>query len=223
MSLRGVKVDYAGVSGMLSSVQGSHLSATDCSVQGAGLTGVEVQGGATAEVTGFDIKDCKRGIVVRGEGSHADVRGETSISGCSLVGVGAVLGGQVSLTDVEVHHCKVGLFADDDPTSKVTATRVNVHHMDNFEYRGNVVIVPDRPAAGPSSSAAPASLLPPSPSSTTNKTCANCGVSATLLAQDDRKLLMCSQCRSVRYCSRECQRAHWKAGHKAECNAHKQG
>ena len=52
--------------------------------------------------------------------------------------------------------------------------------------------------------------------------CANCGVSATQLAKDDKKLLNCSQCRSVRYCSRECQRAHWRAGHKAECKARKQ-
>ena len=27
----------------------------------------------------------------------------------------------------------------------------------------------------------------------------------------------CSRCRSVAYCSPECQRAHWKAGHKTEC------
>jgi hypothetical protein len=30
-------------------------------------------------------------------------------------------------------------------------------------------------------------------------------------------MLQCSQCLSVRYCGAECQRAHWKAGHKAVC------
>ena len=28
---------------------------------------------------------------------------------------------------------------------------------------------------------------------------------------------VCSKCREVRYCSPECQRAHWKAGHKSTC------
>jgi len=31
------------------------------------------------------------------------------------------------------------------------------------------------------------------------------------------KLLICSQCRNSRYCSRPCQKAHWKTGHKLEC------
>ena len=28
---------------------------------------------------------------------------------------------------------------------------------------------------------------------------------------------ICSACRAVRYCSAECQRAHWKKGHKRAC------
>uniref|UniRef100_A0A7S4FNL6 MYND-type domain-containing protein n=1 Tax=Eutreptiella gymnastica TaxID=73025 RepID=A0A7S4FNL6_9EUGL len=31
------------------------------------------------------------------------------------------------------------------------------------------------------------------------------------------KYKQCARCRAVSYCSKECQRAHWKAGHKAEC------
>ena len=29
----------------------------------------------------------------------------------------------------------------------------------------------------------------------------------------------CSRCKVVKYCSRECQRRHWKAGHREECCA----
>jgi hypothetical protein len=29
--------------------------------------------------------------------------------------------------------------------------------------------------------------------------------------------LRCSRCKEARYCSAECQRRHWKAGHKTEC------
>ena len=31
------------------------------------------------------------------------------------------------------------------------------------------------------------------------------------------KLLFCSRCKKVAYCSSECQRVHWKAGHKHDC------
>jgi hypothetical protein len=33
-----------------------------------------------------------------------------------------------------------------------------------------------------------------------------------------QQLLVCSRCRNVRYCSRPCQKAHWKEGHKLECS-----
>ena len=39
--------------------------------------------------------------------------------------------------------------------------------------------------------------------------CANC------FAPGDT--LRCSRCKSAFYCSRECQSAHWKGGHKAKC------
>jgi TPR repeat protein len=39
--------------------------------------------------------------------------------------------------------------------------------------------------------------------------CAKC------LVEDGR--FQCAACRSVSYCSKECQRSHWKAGHKQEC------
>jgi hypothetical protein len=53
--------------------------------------------------------------------------------------------------------------------------------------------------------------------STTNLTegemCANCYVLEKTLHD---KLLKCGQCRLIKYCSRECQREHWKA-HKKQC------
>ncbi|CAH1775893.1 unnamed protein product [Owenia fusiformis] len=39
--------------------------------------------------------------------------------------------------------------------------------------------------------------------------CSNCG--------SPNKLHMCSACHMVRYCGRECQKAHWKQTHKDEC------
>jgi hypothetical protein len=53
--------------------------------------------------------------------------------------------------------------------------------------------------------------------STTNLTqgemCANCYVLEKTLHE---KLLRCGQCRLIKYCSRECQTAHWRA-HKKQC------
>ena len=40
--------------------------------------------------------------------------------------------------------------------------------------------------------------------------CANCGVS-------DKPLLACARCVLVHYCSRECQKEHWKNDHKQRC------
>ena len=42
--------------------------------------------------------------------------------------------------------------------------------------------------------------------------CHGCGKEAK---RNDLK--SCTRCGLARYCSRECQKAHWKAGHKAEC------
>jgi hypothetical protein len=42
------------------------------------------------------------------------------------------------------------------------------------------------------------------------KPCANCG-------ELFPKLKLCTRCRSVSYCCKDCQVAHWKAGHKREC------
>ena len=46
-----------------------------------------------------------------------------------------------------------------------------------------------------------------------DKSCAACGAAA---------LMRCSACKAEGYCSRECQREHWKA-HKAFCTARKKG
>lgn len=35
------------------------------------------------------------------------------------------------------------------------------------------------------------------------------------------QLLICSRCRNARYCSKPCQKAHWKEGHKLECKPDK--
>ncbi|EJD41722.1 hypothetical protein AURDEDRAFT_186343 [Auricularia subglabra TFB-10046 SS5] len=43
--------------------------------------------------------------------------------------------------------------------------------------------------------------------------CGRCGQGAT-----GTKLQTCSRCKSINYCSAACQREHWKAGHKADCN-----
>jgi len=41
--------------------------------------------------------------------------------------------------------------------------------------------------------------------------CARCGVAGPVLKA-------CARCKAVVYCSRECQAAHWKAGHKGSCS-----
>eukprot|EP00878_Enallax_costatus_P009346 GHUV01009768.1.p1 GENE.GHUV01009768.1~~GHUV01009768.1.p1 ORF type:complete len:387 (+),score=74.62 GHUV01009768.1:293-1453(+) len=45
--------------------------------------------------------------------------------------------------------------------------------------------------------------------------CLECGKEET----DDQKLLKCATCKTARYCSKECQKAHWRNGHKQVCKA----
>lgn len=45
--------------------------------------------------------------------------------------------------------------------------------------------------------------------------CGRCGGGASAAGG---KLQTCSRCKSVNYCSAACQREHWRAGHKADCN-----
>jgi MYND finger len=48
--------------------------------------------------------------------------------------------------------------------------------------------------------------------------CANCGVSKKqLLDQCSGRLMDCSNCLNVAYCSRACQLEHWKTGHRKHC------
>jgi len=202
MSLRGVKVVDARECGVLCSAPGSRLSMHGCSVVGSGYAGVLVGEGATATLTEVDVRGGELGICTLG--GRVDVQGGV-VSGCAKAGVHAQGGGQVSATAVSVHHCFCGLVTKDS-ASKITATRVNVHAIDGDEYyTGNVVVVPD---------ASPTAAAPPSPDR-----CTHCGAWAADLAREDRKLRKCSRCQRVRYCGRECQRAHWRAGHKAECQA----
>ena len=44
--------------------------------------------------------------------------------------------------------------------------------------------------------------------------CANCGVQK---GQHVATLSKCRKCKATLYCSRDCQRAHWDAGHKGQC------
>ena len=45
--------------------------------------------------------------------------------------------------------------------------------------------------------------------------CDQCGAGAST----DRPMLQCSACRRAKYCSADCQRKAWKAGHKKLCRA----
>ena len=45
--------------------------------------------------------------------------------------------------------------------------------------------------------------------------CACCGKT-----KNEIKLMCCSRCRTFFYCSKECQKNHWRAGHKSDCNGH---
>lgn len=42
--------------------------------------------------------------------------------------------------------------------------------------------------------------------------CTNCG------QKSSTKIMVCSLCKSTQYCSRECQKKHWKNGHKSDCS-----
>lgn len=44
-----------------------------------------------------------------------------------------------------------------------------------------------------------------------------CGVCGKTSSNNDAKLLKCTKCKSVAYCGRDCQRKHWKIGHKTDC------
>ena len=44
--------------------------------------------------------------------------------------------------------------------------------------------------------------------------CAHCGKAAGPAGE---KLVQCTACRQVRYCGKQCQTAHWRAAHQAQC------
>ena len=48
-----------------------------------------------------------------------------------------------------------------------------------------------------------------------DRVCSHCSTQAS----ESNHLMTCARCKSAFYCSRNCQRAHWKAGHKKICVA----
>lgn len=55
-------------------------------------------------------------------------------------------------------------------------------------------------------------------SSSKKKGCWNCGKTPAAAANNkDPPLMRCTRCQRALYCSRDCQVAHWKSGHKKEC------
>jgi hypothetical protein len=85
---------------------------------------------------------------------------------------------------------------------------------------GPAASAPARPAAvdgGPAAAAASAlaaggEAAGPGPFRPA-KVCAGCGKTGA------PKHKLCARCNAARYCSKECQKAHWLGGHKAECAA----
>ena len=58
---------------------------------------------------------------------------------------------------------------------------------------------------------------PPTSPSDARSTCGHCAAQAS----SGTSLKSCSGCGIVAYCGRDCQVAHWKAGHKKDCKARK--
>lgn len=73
-------------------------------------------------------------------------------------------------------------------------------------------------AEASTSAASGSSPAPEPPTRPRRRTCSNPGCGATE-RPDGGKLLKCERCRTVRYCSAECQKQHWHVQHRAECVA----
>ena len=54
------------------------------------------------------------------------------------------------------------------------------------------------------------------PTSITQTVCGNCGRAKRADVISEGELLVCSRCRRMKYCSKDCQKAHWKS-HKGSC------
>ena len=48
------------------------------------------------------------------------------------------------------------------------------------------------------------------------KACKTCGKLNAELSEEEKKLKTCSKCKTVAYCSKECQKKDWE-GHKKDC------
>ena len=68
-------------------------------------------------------------------------------------------------------------------------------------------------AANPTPKARPVLMLP----QMSRSHCAQCGKRRSECEQQGLTLRKCDQCETVRYCSRECQKVHWKASHREIC------
>ncbi len=88
------------------------------------------------------------------------------------------------------------------------------------EELGGAPLPPPPPPVAPSGALPPLLVLPPSRQGALPwlRVCGNpwCGNFAER-CEGALPLKQCSGCRAVRYCCADCQRGHWRSGHKAEC------
>ena len=86
---------------------------------------------------------------------------------------------------------------------EANSKHLNMNYLQHFES-----LSPNHHARGFKASF----LVPPLYEDSESPSCSHCHVSGWVAS-----LKCCARCQSVRYCGVACQKAHWKAGHKAEC------
>ena len=191
-----------------------------CDIRDAKVAGVAIQNRGTACIDACTIASCWHGVLAQ-TGKCSVLVKSCSISKCKMYGIfiGMDCRGTVTLlentltknkvkainNDAVEEHCTVmvdgriltnkqGTMAQVDPASRdsiIQATDAACAHMFN---------------------SAQATLKARAKVGLATITCASC-----CAAQGDVKFLTCGQCLEMRYCSKQCQKMHWKNGHKQSC------
>jgi hypothetical protein len=200
-------------------LEGCSGTIRNCDIREARVAGIAIQHRASAWIEACTIKSCLQGVLAQTGKCTVTVK-SCSIEKCKMHGIFIAIDcrGKVTLSDNSLKNngCKninndsVDAYCEVVVDGIVMSSRGGVMSQVQPNVRAQLF---EAAADITDPHETPATLNARSKVGLVVIACGGCGVERNA----DVKFFTCSQCLEAKYCSKECQKKHWKRGHKLDC------